>query len=299
MRLSAALQGYWLDKQLHFSATTTPRYQLTFRRLVEFVGDVEIASITGDDLRRFLAHLSSTYRLSKRTVHDSWVHLSSLWTWAEVELQIAHILRNQVRQPEFTRRKPDPFTSHEIKRLLTGVARDAGGARRATAARDYALLLTLLDTGLRVSELCALTIADYDAEQGRLHVRHGKGRGGGKERFVVVGKRTQKALWRYLATREITPAAPLFATRAGGVLTRTELHHQLARLGKRVGVTHVHPHRFRHTFAITFLRNGGNLAVLKELLGHEALQMVLHYAELAQHDIDASQRYSPVDNWRL
>lgn len=58
-------------------------------------------------------------------------------------------------------------------------------------------------------------------------------------------------------------------------------------------------HRFRHTFAIQFLRNGGNLFVLKELLGHESLDMVMRYARIAEQDIEASVRYSPVDNWRL
>ena len=82
-------------------------------------------------------------------------------------------------------------------------------------------------------------------------------------------------------------------------MTRTDLRHLLTRLGQRAGVAGVHPHRFRHTFAITFLRNGGALAVLKELLGHETLEMSLHYAEIAQQDIDASVKHSPADKWRL
>ncbi len=276
MKLSEALDGYWLDKQLQFSPTTTPRYRLTFRRLIQFTGDTPIESITANHLRRFLAWLSTNYHLSKRTIHDSWVHLSSLWTWAETELHIPHILRKQIKAPDFTRRKPDPFTLNDIKRLLACVQHNAGGAKRPTAARDLALILVLLDTGLRASELCALTIADYDPTNARLHIQRGKGRGG-KERFVVIGKRTQKALWRYLAKQPLTQAQPLFPTRNGSPLTRTDLRHLLGRLGKRAGITHVHPHRFRHTFAITLLRNGGSIAVLKELLGHESLAMVLQY----------------------
>lgn len=299
MRISEALQGYWLEKQLHFSPTTTPRYKCTFRRLVEFTGDGQIEAVTANDLRRFLKHLEDHHNLSKRSVHDSWVHLSSLWTWAETELHIPHIVRKQIKAPDYTKRKPDPYTAKEIKRLLACVEHSASGARRDTAARDHAMILVLLDAGLRASELCSLFVSDYDIVNARLHVRKGKGRGGGKERFVVIGKRTQKALWRYLAPRQPAPTQPLLTTRNGGPLTRTDLRHLLARLGKRAGIAHVHPHRFRHTFAITFLRNGGSVAVLKELLGHQTLQMVLHYADIAQQDLDASIAHSPVDNWKL
>lgn len=295
MRLSHALQGYWLEKQLHFSATTTPRYKCTFGRLIAFTGDAEIETITSNDLRRFLAWLATEHGLGKRSVHDAWVHLSSLWTWAEGELNIPHALHKHIAPPEFPDAKPVAFTQKEIKKLLAVLDRDASGAKRHSALRDRAIVMVLLDAGLRASELCSLTIGDYNAGTGRLHVI-GKY---GKERFVVIGSRTQRALWRYLATRENTAGAPLFATRSGGHMTRTDLRHLLVRLGKRAGVAGVHPHRFRHTFAITFLRNGGALAVLKELLGHETLEMSLHYAEIAQQDIDASVKHSPADGWRL
>ncbi len=165
------------------------------------------------------------------------------------------------------------------------------------AERDRAIILTLVDSGLRASELCALTVGDYDAQRGRLHVAHGKG---DKERFVTVGARTQKAIWRYLTTRpRVKRNAPLFATRSEQHIRRDNLRKMLVSIGERGDVSHVHPHRFRHTFAITFLRNGGNVLTLKELLGHESLAMVMHYARVAEQDIDAAQRHSPADNWRL
>ena len=298
MKLSAALDGFWLDKILHFSPTTTPGYRLTFKRLVVFTGDADIESITANDIRRFLAY-QEAQGLSKRSVHDVWVRLSSLWTWAETELHIPHILRNQIKAPDYKKRKPEPFSAADVQALLVHVKHTSSNANRPTALRDAAIVMTLLDTGLRASELCSLIIADYDAANARVHVVSGKGRGGGKERFVITGKRTQKAVWRYLATRQTTPQQPLFATRNDGAFSRSVLRHLLARLGARAHVPNVHPHRFRHTFAITFLRNGGSIAVLKELLGHESLQMVLHYAAIAQQDIDASVSASPVDGWKL
>lgn len=163
--------------------------------------------------------------------------------------------------------------------------------------RYLALILTLLDSGVRVRELCALQVGDYDAARGRLHIRHGKG---DRARFVVVGSRTAKALWRYLASRgEMAPVAPLFATRENTALERNNVRHLLVRLGEQAGVAHMHPHRFRHTFAITFLRNGGSPLLLQALLGHARLETVQHYVRLAAQDIEATRAFSPADGWRL
>lgn len=305
MKLSAVLKGYWLDKELEFSPNTVRQYQYVFRYLVDFLGDVEFAHITSDDIRRFLLWLRNEREVSKRTVHDYWITLSSLWTWAATELQVEHIIRNKVAQPSYNKKVVEPFTVDEVRQIFKvtdetaeWVTRSGKSAKskRSTAERDKAIVLTFVDTGIRASELCNLTIADYDQKRGRFHIKHGKG---DKGRFVVAGNRTQKALWRYLSTRpKAKPREPLFATR-GGALNRTSLYHMIRRFGDRAGVGNAHPHRFRHTFAITFLRNGGNVKQLQELLGHESMEMVMHYVKLAEQDLEEAARHSPVDNWRI
>jgi integrase/recombinase XerD len=262
------------------------------------LGDVDIEGVTSTDVRRFLLHLKNDYKLGKRSVADAWIPLSSLWTWAEIELGLPHIIRGKVKRPPFTKQVIHPFDEQDIQKLLAVLSANATGALRPTATRDRAIVLTLLDTGMRASELCALVVGDYAPQAGRIHIRHGKG---DKARVVVVGLRTQRALWRWATVRGDAPAnAPLFpSTHGGGHLRRDALKHLLARLGKRAAVERVHPHRFRHTFAITYLRNGGNAIMLQELLGHTDLAMVRNYVRLAEQDFGAARKQSPADNWRL
>jgi integrase/recombinase XerD len=176
--------------------------------------------------------------------------------------------------------------------------------QRSTGKRDKAILLTLLDSGLRAGELCALRIADVDMKTGRVQIRSGEaGRAkGGKGRVVYLGKSARRFLWRYLAEREEgeDPDAPLFIGKFHRAFNRDALRQLINSLGAKAGVKKCHPHRFRHTFAITYLRSGGDIFTLKSLLGHGSLEMVEHYARIAEVDVEAAHRKaSPADNWRL
>jgi integrase/recombinase XerD len=124
---------------------------------------------------------------------------------------------------------------------------------------------------------------------------------GTKERQVQFSARTGQAIWRYLASRpDAGPTDPLFATQDGYPMDRDNLRHVIERIGERAKIDDVHPHRFRHTFAIQFLRNGGDPFTLQMLLGHSTMDMVKRYLALAQTDLEAAHRKaSPVDHWRL
>jgi integrase/recombinase XerD len=94
--------------------------------------------------------------------------------------------------------------------------------------------------------------------------------------------------------------APLFIGRNDRRMNPTSLRLLLTRMGKRAGVPDCHPHRMRHTFALEFLRGGGDVFSLQKLLGHSTLDMVRNYVAIAQVDVqNAHRRASPVDRWRL
>lgn len=306
MKLSEAIDGYWLEKRLDLSNHTIGGYVIIFRRLIEFLHDKDIEQVSSNDIRRFLAHQVDQHGLSPKSLSNVWTALSSLWSWAEKELSLPHALRGKVKRPRYTRPVIEPFTQDEIRALLkaaeytadwTAASGKRTQSRRPTASRDKAIILVLLDSGIRAQELCDLTVSDYDDKRGRLHIRHGKG---DKQRFVILGNRARKAIWKSLIERgKLKPAAPLFATQTAEHIQRDNLRHTLQRIAERANVDNVHPHRFRHTFAINFLRNGGNVLLLKELLGHESIEMVMRYAHIAEQDIERGSDYSPADHWRL
>lgn len=306
MKLSDALEGYWLTRKIDLSPNTVNDYSLTFHRLLEFAGDVELEEINANVIRKFLAYLPGEYGIGERTVSNVWVALSSLWTWAETELQTPHIIRGKVNRPKFVDVIPDAFTHEEIKALLKaakftkawkGRAGTRTHSRRPTAWRDEAIILTLVDTGMRAGELCALAVGDYDKGRQRIHIRQGKGK---KARYVSLGSRASKAIWLYMTKRSSAKMTdPLFAAKTGSFLNRDNLRHTLDTIGKNASVENVYPHRFRHTFAVEFLRNGGNVMLLKEILGHESLDMVMRYAKIVDRDITGAIAHSPADNWRL
>lgn len=212
-----------------------------------------------------------------------------------------HVVHS-VTPPKPEEREIVPFTLIEVRAMLAVVGRNDQGdvidkRMKNSADRNRALLLILLDTGMRASELCGLRMGGMDNHNRRVRVM-GKG---SKERTIPFSPRTGQTLWRYLTSRQDLRANdPLIATMDGHELNRARLLKILVSIGKRAGVSGVHPHRFRHTFAIQYLRNGGDPYTLQALLGHSSLDMVKNYLRIAQIDIDtAHRRASPVDNWRL
>jgi site-specific recombinase XerD len=160
--------------------------------------------------------------------------------------------------------------------------------------RNKAIILMFLDTGLRASELANIKLDEIDSERGWIKVK-GKG---AKERVVRIGATVQKALWRYLVYREKNKCEELWLTEEGKPMKVAGIQIMLMRLKERAGVTAKgNCHRFRHTFALNFLRKDRNPFNLQYLLGHSDLRMVKHYVStLGMEDaLKAHESASPAD----
>lgn len=322
--LSEAIDGFTKYKVVEgLSPRTLESYIDQLGRFQEYLNDLPLSDITADNINDFLYWLRTDYQpqrltgngdpLSPKTIYNIWVTLKSFFTWALKSGFLKVDLMETVPRPKFNVEPIAPFTREEIEQLLQACKynrlskpgnRRPFKTQRPSYRRDEALVLFLLDTGLRVSELCALRIADVDMKTGEVTVRHGRkgGAKGGKGRTVYIGKVTRKALWRYLVERDNNEEeySPLFLSTRDDPMNKDSLRLLLRRLGKKVGIKKCHPHRFRHTFAINYLRSNGDVFTLQELLGHSSLEMVRRYARIAKIDLQRMHgRASPVDNWGL
>ena len=162
--------------------------------------------------------------------------------------------------------------------------------------RDEAIVMLLLDSGVRASELVQLKVKDIDLKNAKFVVL-GKGN---KLRSCYFGKKTCAVLLRYLRAAKLDSDSPLFlGTRGTGsrqALTRSGLLQLLQRLGRVVGVE-VNVHQMRRTFATTILENGSNLVAVRDMLGHSTITMTLKYLSISQSHIESQHREnSPGDH---
>jgi site-specific recombinase XerD len=208
-----------------------------------------------------------------------------------------HIDRHAIarmRMPKVPKKLVTPLDPDQVKRLLS-----APDTRTLGGIRDVAVLSVLLDCGLRVSELCGLGLGDVDQRAGTLKV-FGKG---SKERMVGFGAATNKALTRWLQARpaqlaERRDCGRLFLGQYGVAISRHAVEEQVRWYGQQAGLgVRCYPHLLRHTFAVSFIRAGGDAFTLQQLLGHTSLETVKLYVNLAQTDVlTAYRRASPLDN---
>ena len=163
-----------------------------------------------------------------------------------------------------------PFSEEEFERLLAGCDRS-----RLTGCRNYALLLFLLDNGMRAQECASVLLEEVDWERRRVLV-HGKG---AKQRWVGIGGRTVAALRDYVERFRGGGPGALFLTRRGEAMRDGHsLYVLLSRLARRVGLARANPHRFRYSFATWAIASGARELDVQLLLGHSSPQMTQHYA---------------------
>lgn len=296
-------QGWLLDGELRLHSKDTLALRRTILdKLLWFLRQHEHASCGTSELKLFLAYLSRgherpggrwgndqlTRQVRPSTVQTYHRHLRTFFRWLVSEGVIDASPMDGVAAPLARPDQVQPFAMEQVKALLTAAK------RTKNPRRDEALVLFLLDTGVRASELCSLVVKDVDMQGRRCSVL-GKGN---KYRTVYFGGATAKAIWQYLRSDPREVVEPLFLSERGEAFTRSGLRQLIERLGDlaRIEAARCSPHTFRHTFAVEFLRAGGNVFTLQQLLGHTDLKTSNRYVALAQADIQNQHRqFSPAD----
>jgi site-specific recombinase XerD len=258
----------------------------------------EISRLTLDDARAFIVYQRERENLIRPGTHISPEYVQQyargLKSWAsflEAEGFTASNLFSRLGRPRVPVREPEVLTQEEIARVVA-----IYNPKCATDLRNMVLILTLVDTGLRLSELCNATVDDVDLDRGTLKVM-GKGM---RERTVHLGATVQKLLARYLRYLRPEPATAhvrnLLLTPDGTPFASDAARCVLKRAAVISSVRRLHAHLLRHTFATHYLLNGGDLLTLQRLLGHSTLEMVRRYSHVAASFVAVQHRqYSPVD----
>lgn len=278
------------------SPSTVKAYAETLRRFAR-IADEEgfpkgVAGIAGVHLYAYLGRYTSH---SLETRHRYFREVRCFFNWLVAAGYLEETPFRSLRNVRLPQRIVQPFSLDEVARLLACCE-----AESPIGARDRAILLTLLDTGIRCSELVQLNLEDLDLDAGRLRVLHAKGN---KQRVVPFASRCREALVGYLRFRGLAPG-PLFLAagqhrqmRLGVALKPNGLKQMLRRLGRQTGMPKVHAHRFRHTFATWAIEHDARELDVQYLLGHSSPDMVRRYASTYNCEQAARRHvsFSPAD----
>lgn len=289
--LQSAVDGFTAYcKSKNLSSRTIEYYSYRLQALQTYLADHEQPTaprdLTPQVIREFL--IDETNRKSATTASHSHTTLCAFFAFLVNDGFLERSPMESVEKPRRKKAVVNTFSIEQIDAVLANCGRDFAGVR------DRAMVTLLLDCGLRVSELAGLDMDDIDWTDGTILVL-GKG---SKERKVPFGHTARQALTAYIARRGELDTQALFVSTLGARLDRYRVRDIIQRRCREAEIAGVRcsPHTFRHTMAVSYLRNGGDVFSLQKLLGHSTLDMTRKYAELADSDVkDKHRLFSPAD----
>lgn len=308
MTLQEVAEAYYEDCKVQgLKPSTIQGYRRTlgcFLRWGQEHGVTMMSHFTPEAIKKYIIHLQGKQKwsdhdyvptqaetLSATTVRNYVRDLKAFASWLEEETYTVDNVLQRVRKPKADEVPIEPFTQDQIDIIFHAL-----DMTDTFEFRDFVILHTLFDTGMRVGELAALTLDDVDLKNCEIRIDHAKW---GKWRDIGFGKQTQKYLSRYLSLCRPEPVIEgdrhFFLAVDGRPLTTHAVELFCRRVSKRVGFR-VHPHRFRHTFAVNMLRNGTDIRTLQKLMGHASVQILMRYLNLANDEaIEIHRVNSPAD----
>jgi len=289
-RLEWALAEFFEDQRYKGNSPATLRfYQSTLCRFQRDTSITLLEEFSEETIRSWLlAHPS----VSKATLatYDRCLRVVGRWLFRR-----GYLPEDPMRRLPKPKAKLGPlatFTQEDVQAMVR-VARTG-----RNPLRDVALITLLLDTGLRVGEAMNLRLQSVDWVQGWLSVDGKTG-----PRIVPFGRKSRMALRRYVdqGRRAQSPSVQhLFVARGGVPMTVQTATQRVTKLARAAGsrATKVGPHTFRHTFAVEFIRAGGDAFTLQRILGHTTLDMTRRYVHLADDDLRrVHARFAPAERF--
>ena len=258
------------------SEKTIRYYKTTLTKMLAALNN-KIVHITTDDLRNYLALYQQETECSKSNIDNIRRILSSFFSWLEDE---NYVLKSPVRRIHKIR------TAKPVKETYTDEALEIM-RDNCENIRDLAIIDLLASTGMRVGEMVNLNIVDVDFEN-RECIVLGKG---SKERPVYFDARTKIHLHNYIKSRtDDNPALFVSLLAPYNRLEISGVEIRLRKLGRKLNIPKVHPHKFRRTLATRAIDKGMPIEQLQQLLGHTKIDTTMEYAMVNQNNVKQSHR---------
>ena len=289
MKLSDAIADFLMDSAAKGnSAYTLTYYECILKRFANFTGDIEVSAITVSLCKQYYFFLSDD-GLTSGSVQTYIRGLRAFLHWLYENEIVNTNICHKFKLPKAYRKEMNILTDEEISKLYLSFDSDFCGIR------NLCMCSLMLDSGLRLLEVLSLEKSLLHFEDGYCIV-NGKCQ---KQRTVPIGKTSAGLLRTYLefVSAENIYSPYVFTTIDGEPLTRNTVKNIFRKLKKSSGISRLHPHLLRHTFATKYLENGGNIYALQSILGHTSLEMVKRYLHLSQSRVCADfEQFSPLDN---
>lgn len=256
------------------SNKTLTYYDSTIRNVLKSTGKA-VQDITTDDLRIYLDAYQTNNGVSKVTIDNIRRILSTFFAWLEDENFIIKSPVRRIHKVKTCKTVKETYSDEFLE-----IMRD-----NAESIRDLAMIDLLASTGIRVGELVLINRADVDFIN-RECIVLGKGN---KQRKVYFDARTKIHLQRYLSERtDDNPALFVTLNKPYSRLQIKGVEVRLQRLGRKLGLIRVHPHKFRRTLATMAIDKGMPIEQVQQLLGHESVDTTLQYAMVNQNNVKLS-----------
>lgn len=257
------------------SKNTAYVYLRNLNRFCTFIGNQDLEQVKTFDVRNYLTH-EKVRGLSNVSIENIRTNLNAFYRWMTNE--------------EYISKNPcagiSPIKCHvEIKQPFSIVEQDAL-KNHCDTLKERAMIEVLLTSGVRVSELTSLDVADIDYTNKSVHIRHGKG---DKERYTYINDLALSYLVKYLTDSGIE-TGPLFLNQRKGRYTSAGIRYMLNQIADRAKVQNVHPHRFRRTFATTLASRGMDVQDIQTLMGHTDINTTMGYITMNDTKVNNSYK---------
>ena len=303
MTLTQAVEYFIIDQRLKGNTEKTVRgYQDFLKRFVEWLAlknVIDISDLTLARINEYQLYIDAkpserggNEKLTKRTVQTYMRHIKIFISFCFSEAFISEAIHLKMKTPKSERPVIEILTDDEVSVILSCFTKSE------TGLRNTAIILVMLDCGLRLEEFTRIKSNHINFEKGYMKVI-GKGR---KERIVPLGLKVRKSLLAYLYKRRMADSPEddqyFFLTDRRKRMTTSCISSLMGRLKKFTDISRLHAHLFRHTFATNFLVNNiGDVYELSRLLGHSELRTTEQYLQLASYYtiIEKKRRISYLD----